>query len=278
LRCAGADPGGREPGEAADERQGRRPHVHGHTGDEVSGFGGGAAQPQDVQPHPPEAEQAEVEGEHLTVSQSQTTGQDDGQDAADEVPHGFDDNRRQRQTCLCEIGPGPGDSAEQEPGGHGSEERQESDAVEAGDRPGGEAADDESAREDEAAVPDRQGCQRVAVRAEVRPRGGDEVTDPAADDGRGDRDDRDRPQITLVSAARVPLQCGHPYRETDPEDGEADPCRAEAHAHPSASSEARRPSPGTPSESRARTRAEPTMTPSAYSATSAAWSRLDTPR
>src|SRR5699024_11251005 len=106
-----------------------------------------------------------------------------------------------------------------------------------GERPGGEEAGDDAAPESAAAVPDRQGGERGAVGAEVRLGGGDEVTDPAADDGRGDRDDRDRPQITLVSAARVPLQCGHPYRETDPEDGECDPCRAEAHAHPSASSE-----------------------------------------
>src|SRR5699024_3745976 len=65
LRFAVADPGDREPDEAADERQGRRPHGRGHTGDEVRAFGDGAAQPQEVQPHPPEAEEAEVEGENL---------------------------------------------------------------------------------------------------------------------------------------------------------------------------------------------------------------------
>src|SRR5699024_270815 len=107
----------------------------------------------------------EVEGEHLTVSQSQTTGQDDGQDAADEVPHGFDDNRRQRQTCLCEIGPGPGDSAEQELGGHGIEEQQESDALKAGVRPGGDEADNEYATEVEAGMPACQGYQRDSIRA-----------------------------------------------------------------------------------------------------------------
>ena len=76
----------------------------------------------------------------------------------------------------------------------------------AGD-PGADPAEGDGAPDAEAALPDGEGPHGVAALAEVGPRAGDHVVDPAADDAERHRPDRDVQHVAGRAAAGHASAC-----------------------------------------------------------------------
>src|SRR3954464_6643176 len=184
-------------------------------------------------------------------------------------------------------------------------ERRKRDALATAGDPRPHATQGDRAPDPEATLPDGEGTQRMAARTEVRRRRRDHVVQPATDDAEGHRPGGDVQDVARSAAAGDPAPLGDHPRGDDPGDDAQrvrpdrqrpdlpDALRGagdggEDHAGtlartPPASSAASRPTAAAPARSpsasrRARTNADPTMTPSAKAATSAAWVPSETPR
>src|SRR5699024_1589889 len=205
------------------------------------------------------------------------------------------------------VAEAPQHLGDQQGGGDGVREGGEGDALVAGHQPYREGAAGDAAVDREPALPDVQHGDRVAVRAEEGLRGGQHVPDAGADDPGDHRDEDDVEQGVPVAAAPLPALGGPPQRHRDPgEDAqgvEVDRQRPEGERgdrgagdhvlSPQLSVRARSTPPrrssataaravraaaSSPScSSSARTKAEPTITPSAYEPTSAACSPFEPP-
>src|SRR5665647_628595 len=159
----------------------------------------------------------------------------------------------------------------------------------------------------QAALPDRERLHRVAARPEVRGRGGQHVVKASADDAEGHRPEGDLQHRVGLATAGHPPAGGDPERHDDPGhdrqrvgphrqraqvphrlgragDDRGQHCyhrtspRTPAARPPTTSARSRRPAAVDVASCSARTNALPTITPSAYRATSAACAAVLTPR